>query len=270
MNVLNIREIIKNELTHSLLESGLRDQKKVELKEILNNSKYEYGGFFSLFNELELINILQFIKLATLRQNSGLGETVGKKTLRDSFFKTPQEFRKYFSVIPNNKLWRGDVDNPCLYDDQEDLYLQSFGNENIARFFGNVIYPATTIKQYGGSFSSTKFHNIITKKDLFYLSSVDLWFKLRKDYTEITKIFNHKNFYVGYVILKGYGVIGRKYRIALMSLLKDVNNNPYFIKDILSLQDIDEYSMIGDDESEVFFFDVVYDCNLINDHIKKV
>jgi hypothetical protein len=106
-------------------------------------------------------SIKKFLEIVAIRQDSATGESISKKRVRDSFFKTPEIFQRLYSVKPSKWFWRGDDYHPC---DEEykmskyNKYLQSFSqNKKGARFFGDIRFSAINIKKYGGSFSLPKY-----------------------------------------------------------------------------------------------------------------
>jgi len=217
-------------------------------------------SFYAQFNDNEIMTIIEFLLGVYHRQNSGTGEGIGKQTLRNLFFKTPEAFRTKYDLQPSGKSWRGDVDNPCTYTDYSDneFYLQSFGNQNAAKFFGSVIYPATTIKSYGGCFATPMWGKLMTRNDDFYIIACDFYFESIKNGYEYKNFFTREEFVSAFYILRGYGVAGRKYKNVLLKFLKE--NNMNFVRDYDYISRVEEGSLVGDDENEIFYFDVIYDC----------
>lgn len=115
-----------------------------------NNEKGHY-------TESEQKNIDSFINLVGVRVNSGTGESISRKKIRDAFFKTPTSFQKKYAEKPSPYLWRGDYEHPCSDDydhnDKNYLSMQSFStSKHTAQEFGSH-FNAMNIKSYSGCFS---------------------------------------------------------------------------------------------------------------------
>jgi hypothetical protein len=237
-----------------LNEIILKEVKKTQ-EEIINDiNNTENKLFFLQYDENELKNIVNFLDSVMIRTNSGTGETISKKRVRNYFFLTPDSFRKRFEQNPSNLLWRGDVDHPCNDVDYMDYhyYLQSYSNKDTARFFGDTLISSKEILSYNGCFSTSLFNKIISYKDLLFLNSFIFYNK----YPEYKNQFEFKLFYKIYFILKGYGLLGKKYKIYFMKLLKKMDLNFY------NQENYVDQIQIADDEGEVLFFDVVYKCKI--------
>lgn len=236
-----------------LLREGLKTEDVV----FLDITKYKYNGFFSRFNEAELLSIIEFLNGVIRRTNSGLGVGIGKDVLNRLFFNTPDEFRVRYSARPSVSLWRGDSVHPC--DDSKyneyDYTMQSYSNKSTASFFGDTIWSANIIDSYGGSFSTLKFNKDLSVRDYWYLRS-SYFYILTKDSSNYSKLFSLEEFYPIYYALKGNGIIGRKYQNWLLRYLKknDINFN-------MDERRYDNELEIGDDEGEVMFFNVKYKCD---------
>jgi len=137
----------RNSLTNFVYKSKKEDYlKNNDFKKIYNN-----------LTELEKKTIKKFLNIVEERVNSGTGESVDRKEVRDMFFKTPITFQKMFSEKPSTYLWRGDYNHPCSEDyehnDENYLSMQSFStSKKTAKEFG-FIFNANNIKSYSGSFS---------------------------------------------------------------------------------------------------------------------
>lgn len=245
-----MKELIKIKLRESLLYEKIKDE-NIIFSDIF---KYKYNGFYSRFNEVEILSIIEFLKGVIIRTNSGLGVGIGKERLNKLFFNTPLEFRKFYEQKPTPNLWRGDTVNPCESKYDYDYFLQSYSNESTASFFGEVTWPSTIIKSYGGSFSTLKFNKLLKNSDYWYLKST-YFYILSKESSNYSKLFSLEEFYPIYYVLMGKGIIGRKYKNWLIKFLKSKNIDFYR----------DEYRYdndleVGDDEGEVMFFNVEYNC----------
>ena len=241
-----IRELIRESVREYL------DEKSLFTEIFSENNKYK--GIFKKFSNVELENIIEFLKGVIIRTNSGLNENIGKITLRNLFFKTPEEFRNYFKETPNSRLWRGDDELPCDDEDYEkyDFFLQSFSNKNTANFFGDIIWPSTDIYSYGGSFSTVKFNRTIKRSDIMFLNS----FLFYNEYDMFSEVFTREEFFVIYNILTQRSLFSRKYKNKLKNFFSK-NNNDF----LMAFNNVFNYELgIGDDEGEVMFFDVVYKC----------
>ena len=232
--------------------------------------RYSYNGFYKQFSEDEMFKIIDFIENVNLRTNSGTGTNISKNTVRNSFFECPEAFRKITEMAPNDNLWRGDQDSPCSsigmkYHLEFGRLMQSFSTKGTAEFFGHVVFPSKTIKQYGGSFSTEKFNKINKLTDDWFLSAAAFYFKTKEDGLKYNELFTLSQFFAVYYALNGKGVIGRKYGNWLKKYLLKTYNLDY---------DRDNYKYdtdmrVGDDEGEVMFFDVDYDCDLMNKFIEN-
>lgn len=227
-----------------------------------------YNGFFSQYNYEELLSIIDFLKAVKRRTESGIGVGIDKKTLRDLFFNTPESFKKEFEEKPNKELWRGQDYYPCEYEDGDDFYLQSFSNKSTASFFGDKIFSSEAILKYGGSFSTKKIYENkkIDYNDWLWLESQSFYFynesKGNKNYS---KHFTREEFYYLYSKIKEYEnvyEIDDSEKEEIENLLDDLKGKGInFSTD----QWESDYNLdIADDESEVMFFDVEYDCELID------
>lgn len=120
---------------------------------------FNYKEYYNNLTDLEKKNINKFIKIVVIRVDSGTGESINRKEVRDAFFRTPKMFQNLFSEKPSNYLWRGDYGHPCKendydFEDKDYLSMQSFTNsEAVASQFGGDVFSATIIKSYSGSFS---------------------------------------------------------------------------------------------------------------------
>jgi hypothetical protein len=244
-------------------EGGNIKQKEEDIfKDIFS---YKYNGFYSVFNESDLQSIIDFLLGVMLRTNSGLGEGIGKKTLRNLFFKTPQSFRELYEVKPSRNLWRGDTIFPTKKNRKSDFYLQSYSNKSTASFFGNVIWSSTAIESYGGSFSASKYNDTLKSTDYWFLKAATFYLMSKKNKEMYSELFTMQQFFSIFYILNGKGLIGRKYQNWLNKKWlrgKGINFN------------VDEYEYgneieIGDDEGEVMFFDVIYNYPLLKSIEKK-
>jgi hypothetical protein len=124
-------------------------------------TKIDFDNYYNKLKSNEKKSIENFLDVVGERVNSGSGESIGKRKVRDLFFKTPESFQKMFSEKPSKYLWRGDYAHPCSdeYDhsDKDYLAMQSFTeNKNTAEEFG-MHFNATNIKSYSGSFSLNLF-----------------------------------------------------------------------------------------------------------------
>ena len=123
--------------------------------------KIDIDKYYSSLSKNELESIKKFLYIVAERVNSGTGESVNRKHVRDAFFRTPKTFQETFSEKPNGYLWRGDYTHPkdpdYDHNDKEYLSMQSFStSKNTARSFG-YNFSASNIKSYSGSFSLEKF-----------------------------------------------------------------------------------------------------------------
>jgi hypothetical protein len=164
-------------------------------------------------------------------------------------------FRKKFEQIPTNKLWRGDALHHCESEKyyEYDYYLQSYSNKDMASFFGDILINSKSIKDYGGSFSTTLFNKFVSKTDELYLNAFIFYI----NYPQYSKLFDFNLFYKLYIIISGYGALGKKYKNAVVKIFRNMNLEFYYHK-----SHIDEI-IIADDENEIMFFDVIYKCNNI-------
>jgi len=254
-----MKEIIKKILRESLICEKTMDKSLV----FSDLYQYKYNGFYSNFNENELLNIIKFLNAVIARTNSGLGVGIGKETLNKLFFNTPLEFRNYYQQKPTPNLWRGDTIYPCESKYEDDFYLQSYSTKSTASFFGDVIWPSTMINTYGGSFSTIKFNKSLKSSDYWYLKAV-YFYILSKENSQYSKLFSLDEFYPIYYTLMGKGIIGRKYKNWLLKYLKtnglDFNRDEYRY---------DNEIEIGDDEGEVMFFNVEYNCEKLKNILKN-
>jgi hypothetical protein len=256
MNKLKIILLIYVFIYMNIYNTIVNEAKKIESDVFNELSKYKYNGLFSEFTQNDLKNIIEFLNAVTIRTYSGTGENISKKTLRDKFFKTPENFRILFEQKPTSKLWRGDQFHPCdekyPYNLEQDYYLQSFTNKETASFFGEVLINNKEIKEYKGSFSTTIFNKKCSYKDILYLNSYILY----NEYIAYPKLFKYEDFYVIYTVLLGYGTLGRKYKNYLNKFINKNNINFYSHDTYMNKIEI------LDDENEIMFFDVLYKCNI--------
>jgi hypothetical protein len=143
---------------------------------------------------------------------------------------------------------------PCESKYDYDFYLQSYSTKSTASFFGDVTWSSTMIKSYGGSFSTIKFNKLLKASDYWFLKAA-YFYILSKEKSSYSTLFSLDEFYPVYYTLIGKGVIGRKYKNWLVKYLKsnglDFNRDEYKYDNELE---------IGDDEGEVMFFNVKYNC----------
>ena len=111
--------------------------------------------YYNSLNSDEIKSIKTFLKIVSIRQNSGSNVSIDRDEVRKSFFNTPIGFQKMYSVKPSKFYWRGDDVHPCDVNYESDpdyLKMQSFSNSKTYDF-GVIRFPSTRIDSYGGSFS---------------------------------------------------------------------------------------------------------------------
>ncbi len=152
----NFKEI-KNEFIRYKTKNALSNYKGYTSKQKNKLKNIDYEDYYNSLSDQEKASIKMFLKLVSVRVNSGEGEAVDRKKVRDTFFRTPEIFQKMFSEKPSNHLWRGDYAHPCDeeydHEDLDYLSMQLFSTQKkTAKEFG-IAFNANNIKSYSGSFS---------------------------------------------------------------------------------------------------------------------
>ena len=148
----NYSNILNDYIRQQTMKGGAVNYKGLAEK-VLDSDMVE--TYYNSLNNREIKSIDRFLKIVAIRQDSGMGESIDRKDVRDSFFNTPVGFQKMFSVKPSKFYWRGDDVHPCDVDYESDpdyLLMQSFSNSKTYDF-GDIRFPSTRIGSYGGSFS---------------------------------------------------------------------------------------------------------------------
>jgi hypothetical protein len=150
--IKNYSRIAQDFINYQTRKSGVVNFKGHNEK-VLDTEMVEQ--YYNTLSGDEIKSIKTFLKIVAIRQDSGIGVSIDRGEVRNSFFNTPIGFQKLYSVKPSKFYWRGDDIHPCDVTYESDpnyLKMQSFSNSKTYNF-GDIRFPSTRIDSYSGSFS---------------------------------------------------------------------------------------------------------------------